>query len=93
MRLTRREAGTHDRPRRPLRFVPDGTSFPVDRGELIARAEHDGADAADRRELHGLKQRRYTGLTDIIDATNLFRRKPTERSASRTAPLKGEILR
>ena len=32
-------------------------------------------------ELHGLKQRRYTGLTDIIAATNRSRRTPTERSA------------
>src|SRR5664279_4465474 len=29
-----------------LRYVLDGVTFPVDRWELIARAEHYGADAA-----------------------------------------------
>ena len=64
-----------------LRFVLNGTSFPADRWELIARAEYYGADPATLRELHGLEQRRYAGLTDIIDAISRFHRKPTKRLA------------
>ena len=41
-----------------LRFVPNGTSFPGDGWELIARADYDGADAVTHRELHGSEQRR-----------------------------------
>jgi Protein of unknown function (DUF2795) len=74
-----------------LRFVLDGTSFPVDRCELIARAEHYSADATTLRELHGLEPRGYAGLTDIIDAIDRFHRKPTERYASSTAQLKGDL--
>ena len=70
-----------DRPR----FVLNGTSFPAERRELIARAEYYGADPATLRELQSLEQRRYAGLTDIIDAINRFHRKPTERSGSGTA--------
>jgi len=51
-----------------LRFVLDGLSFPVDRWELIARAEHYGADATTLHELRTLSERRYFSLTDVINA-------------------------
>ena len=76
-----------------LRFVLNGTSFSVDRWQLIARAEHHGADATKLRELRGLEQRRYASLPDIIDAINRCHRKPTERYASSTAQLKRRDLR
>jgi hypothetical protein len=53
-------------------FVLNGTSFPVDRWELIARAEDDGADATTLRELHDSEQHRYVSLSDIIDAIDRF---------------------
>ena len=56
--------GTSDR----LRYVLDGLTFPVDRWELIARAEHYGADAASLHDLHALPPRRYGSLTDVINA-------------------------
>ena len=46
----------------------DGLSFPVDRWELIARAEHYGADATTLHELRALAERRYGSLTDVINA-------------------------
>ena len=45
-----------------LRFVPNGTSFPGDGWELIARVAYDGADAVTHRELHGSEQRRCCSL-------------------------------
>ena len=49
-----------------LRYVLDGLSFPVDRVELVARAEHYGADATTLHELWSLPERRYGSLTDVI---------------------------
>ena len=51
-----------------LRYVLDGLSFPVDRWELIARAEHYGADATTLHQLRALSERRYWSLTDVINA-------------------------
>jgi hypothetical protein len=51
-----------------LRYVLAGLSFPVNRWELIAFAEHYGADATTLRELHMLPQRRYWSLPDVIGA-------------------------
>jgi hypothetical protein len=51
-----------------LRYVLDGLSFPVDRWELVARAEHYGADATTLHELRALSERRYGSLTDVINA-------------------------
>ncbi|HZM67122.1 MAG TPA: DUF2795 domain-containing protein [Nakamurella sp.] len=51
-----------------LRYVLDGLSFPVDRWELVARAEHYGADATTLHELRALSERRYRSLTDVINA-------------------------
>ena len=65
-----------------VRCVLHGTAFPVDRWELVARAEHYGADAITLRELHRLEQRRYTSLEDIIDAVIRSYRQPFGRSAS-----------
>jgi len=48
--------------------VLDGLSFPVDRWELVARAEHYGADATTLHELRALSERRYWSLTDVINA-------------------------
>jgi len=48
--------------------VLDGLSFPVDRWELVARAEHYGADATTLHELRALSERRYRSLTDVINA-------------------------
>ena len=56
--------GTSDR----LRYVLDGLTFPVDRWELIARAEHYGADAATLHDLRALPPRRYGSLTDVVTA-------------------------
>ena len=50
-----------------LRYVLDGVTFPVDRWELIARAEHYGADAATLHDLRALPPRRYRSLTDVTD--------------------------
>ena len=73
-----------------LRYVLDGLSFPVDRWELIARAEHYGADATTLHELRALPARRYWSLTDVINAIAedryrlpLGRRRPV---TSRTGP-------
>ena len=73
-----------------LRFVLNGTSFPAHRWELIAQAEHYGADARTLRELHQLEQRRYASLTEITDTISCFQPRPSSalRSAAR---LKGEI--
>ena len=51
-----------------LRYVLDWLSFPVDRWELVARAEHYGADATTLRELWSLAEGRYGSLTDVINA-------------------------
>ena len=51
-----------------LRYVLDGLSFPVDRWELVARAEHYGADATTLHELRTLSERRCGSLTDVINA-------------------------
>ena len=51
-----------------LRYVLDGLSFPVDRWELIARAEHYGADGTTLNQLRALSERRYWSLTDVINA-------------------------
>jgi hypothetical protein len=49
-----------------LRYVLDGVTFPVERWELIARAEHYGADAA---TLHtcGPCPTAVRSLTDVIN--------------------------
>ena len=60
--------GTSDR----LRYVLDGLTFPVDRWELIARAEHYGADAATLHDLRDLPPRRYGSLTDVIGPDSLI---------------------
>ena len=51
-----------------LSYVLDGLSFPVDRWELVARAEHYGADGTTLHELRALSERRYWSLTDVINA-------------------------
>ena len=51
-----------------LRYVLDGLLFPVDRWELVARAEHYGADATTLHELRALPERRYWSLPDVINA-------------------------
>jgi hypothetical protein len=55
-------------PSERLRYVLDGLTFPVDRWELIARAEHYGADAATLHDLQALPSQRYGSLTDVITA-------------------------
>ena len=42
-------------------------SFPVHRWELIAGAEHYGADAASLQELHTLPDGRYWSLSEVIN--------------------------
>lgn len=51
-----------------LGYVLDGLSFPVDRWELIARAEHYGADATTLHELRSLSEGRYGRLTEVVNA-------------------------
>lgn len=93
MNSSRREAGTPDRPRRLPSVRANAAHLSrLTRWELIARAEYYGADPATLRELHGLEQRRYAGLTDIIDAINRFHCKPTERYGSDTAQSQRRVL-
>ena len=51
-----------------LGYVLDGLSFPVQRWELIARAEHYGADATTLDELRSVPEGRYGSLTDVVNA-------------------------
>jgi len=51
-----------------LGYVLDGMSFPVQRWELIARAEHYGADATTLGELRSVPEGRYGSLTDVVNA-------------------------
>jgi hypothetical protein len=51
-----------------LGYVLDGMSFPVQRWELIARAEHYGADATTLDELRSVPEGRYGSLTDVVNA-------------------------
>jgi hypothetical protein len=51
-----------------LRYVLDGLLFPIDRWELVARAEHYGADATTLHELRSLAEGRYGSLTEVANA-------------------------
>ena len=50
-----------------LGYVLDELSFPVHRWELIAAAQHYGADAATMQELHNLPDGRYRSLSEVIN--------------------------
>ena len=49
-----------------LRQVLAGARFPADRWELVACAEHYGADATTMRELRGLPARRFTAIDQVL---------------------------
>ena len=51
-----------------LGYVLDGVSFPVARWELIALAEHYGADATTLHDLRALSDGRYASLTEVVNA-------------------------
>ena len=51
-----------------LGYVLDGVSFPVERWELIALAEHYGADATTLHDLRALSDGRYASLTEVVNA-------------------------
>jgi len=56
-----------DDPSDRLGYVLDELSFPVHRWELIAGAEHYGADAASLQELRTLPDGCYWSLSDVIN--------------------------
>ena len=56
-----------DDPSDRLGYVLNELSFPVHRWELIAAAQHYGADAATLQELHTLPDGRYRSLSDVIN--------------------------
>ena len=57
----------HADPSDRLGYVLDELSFPVHRWELIAAAQHYGADAASLQQLHTLPDGRYWSLSEVIN--------------------------
>lgn len=57
-----------------FRHVLAGQSFPAYRWELIGTADHYGADARSRRELHALPPGRYPSLAAVVAAVERARR-------------------
>ena len=51
-----------------LGYVLDRVSFPVERWELIALAEHYGADATTLHDLRALSDGRYASPTEVLNA-------------------------
>ncbi len=49
-----------------LRHVLAGQHFPAERWELISGAEHYGADARSREELHCLPAKQYASLAEVL---------------------------
>ena len=69
-----------DDPSDRLGYVLDELSFPVHRWELIAAAQHYGADPATLQELHTLRDGRYWSLSDVV---NTVAERCGQRSAQR----------
>jgi hypothetical protein len=59
-----------------LRHVLAGLSFPAQRWQVIAEAEHYGADTRTRRELRALPDARFDSFASLLWAL--------ERAAART---------
>ena len=64
-----------------LRYVLAGLSFPAQRWQVIAEAEHYGADARTRSELRALPEARFETFAALLWA--LERATATTRAASR----------
>jgi Protein of unknown function (DUF2795) len=58
-----------------LRHVLAGLSFPARRWQVIAEAEHYGADSRTRRELHTLPDARFESYASLLWALERARAK------------------
>ena len=60
-------------PRQRLQQVLAGQQFPAERWELIVVADHYGADALTKSELHALPAVRFRSLADVLHAVERLR--------------------
>lgn len=61
-------------PRQRLQQVLAGQRFPAERWELIVGADHYGADALTKAELHSLPAVRFRSLADVLHAVERCRK-------------------
>jgi hypothetical protein len=80
----RREAAVMD-PRQRLQQVLAGQRFPAERWELIVGADHYGADALTKSELHALPAVRFRTLADVLHAVERVRSELDRERGTRSA--------
>ena len=72
-------------PRQRLQQVLAGQRFPAERWELIVGADHYGADALTKNELHALPAVRFRSLADVLHAVERIRSEPDRQRGARSA--------
>ena len=72
-------------PRQRLQQVLAGQRFPAERWELIVGADHYGADALTKTELHALPAVRFRTLADVLHAVERVRSELDRERGTRSA--------